>query len=150
MRTVNRIWKNMVFMLCILLFTSHGMHIVLSSQSLEENQHVTHAGTAVRVEISAPVMTLSADEVTMFTAELYDSVKNLVSGDVVWSSSNGSISPEGMFYPWNSGMITIEANHNGIVGSLNISVTAGVGQSLEITSLNAHVCLLYTSPSPRD
>ena len=129
----------MVFMLCILLFTSHGMHIVLSSQSLEENQHITHAGTAVRVEISAPVMTLSADEVTMFTAELYDSVNNLVSGDVVWSSSNGSISPEGMFYPWNSGMITIEANHNGIVGSLNISVTAGVGQSLEITSLNAHV-----------
>tara|TARA_B100001093_G_scaffold468303_1_gene488168 strand:- start:3048 stop:5651 length:2604 start_codon:yes stop_codon:yes gene_type:complete len=115
------------------------MHIVLSSQSLEENQHITHAGTAVRVEISAPVMTLSADEVTMFTAELYDSVNNLVSGDVVWSSSNGSISPEGMFYPWNSGMITIEANHNGIVGSLNISVTAGVGQSLEITSLNAHV-----------
>lgn len=129
----------MVFMLCIFLFTSHGLHIALSSQSLEESEHATHAGTAVRIEISAPVTTLSADEVTMFTAELYDSVNNLVSGDVVWSSSNGSISPEGTFYPWNSGMITIEANHNGTVGSLNVTVTPGVGQSLEITSLSAHV-----------
>lgn len=139
MRLESNIWKHAVFLLCVLLFTSHGLNIVLSSQSLDDNRDVDYAGTAVRIEISAPATTLTADEVAMFTAELYDSVNNLVTGDVVWSCSNGSISPEGMFYPWNSGIITIEASHNGIVGSLNITVTAGVGQSLEITSLDAHV-----------
>ena len=134
----------MVFLLCILLFTSHGMHLVISSQSLEDNTHVIRAGTAVRIEISTPVTSMSADEVTMFTAELYDSVNNLVTGEVVWSCSNGSISLDGMFYPWSSGMVTIEATHNGIVGSLNVTVTAGVGQSLEITSLSAHVLVPIT------
>ncbi len=140
----NRLWSHMVFALCILLFTSHGLHLALSSQSLDEGSELNYAGTAVRVEISAPVTTMTADEVAMFTAELYDSVNNLVAGDVVWSCSNGSISPDGTFYPWNSGMITIEARHNGLVGSLNVTVTPGVGQSLEITSMSAHVLVPVT------
>jgi hypothetical protein len=128
----------MLCMLCILLFTLHGLNPAVTSSTLNDDERVAHAGTPVRVEVIADVSTLSADEVTMFTAELYDSVNNLATGEVVWSCSNGSISSDGMFYPWSSGLITIEATHDGLVGSLNVSVTAGVGQSLEITSLNAH------------
>tara|TARA_B100001142_G_scaffold290998_1_gene308903 strand:- start:232 stop:2832 length:2601 start_codon:yes stop_codon:yes gene_type:complete len=125
-------------MLCIVLFTIHGIHPAVTPSSLEDSEILARAGTPVRVEVIADAATLSADEVVMFTAELYDSVNNLATGEVVWSCSNGSISSDGIFYPWSSGLITIEATHNGLVGSFNITVTAGVGQSLEITSVNAH------------
>jgi hypothetical protein len=128
----------MLCMLCIVLFTFHGFNPAVTSSSLDDDQLLARAGTPVRVEVIADLATLSADEVTMFTAELYDSVNNLATGDVTWSCSNGSISSEGMFYPWSTGLITIEASHNGLVGSLNVTVTAGVGQSLDITSVNAY------------
>ena len=63
MRVGKNIWRHTVFLLCVLLFTSHGLTLVLSSQSLEDNHDIDHSGTAVRIEISAPVTTLSADEV---------------------------------------------------------------------------------------
>ena len=126
-------------MLCIALFSFQGLHPVFTPSSLDDEQLLARAGTPVRVEVLADLTILSADEVTMFTAELYDSVNNLASGEVSWSCSNGSISSDGMFYPWSSGVITIEASHNGLTGSLNVTVTAGVGQSLEITSVSAHV-----------
>ena len=138
MRTVNNFRTCMLSMLCIVLFTFQGINPAVTNPSLDEAQLLARAGTPVRVEVIAEMTTLSADEVTMFTAELYDSVNNLATGEVSWSCSNGSISSDGMFYPWSSGIITIEASHNGLIGSLNVTVTSGVGQSLEITSLNAH------------
>ena len=62
MRLESNIWKHAVFLLCVLLFTSHGLNIVLSSQSLEDDRDVDYAGTAVRIEISAPATVLTADE----------------------------------------------------------------------------------------
>ena len=138
MRTVNNFRTCMLSMLCIVLFTFHGLHPALMTSSLDETQLLARAGTPVRVEVIADVTTLTTDEVTMFTAELYDSVNNLATGEVTWSCSNGSISTDGMFYPWSSGVVMIQASHNGLIGSLNITVTAGVGQSLEITSLSGH------------
>ena len=105
---------------------------------MDEAQVLARAGSPVRVEVVAEMTPLSSYAVSMFTDELYDSVHDLATGEVSWGCSNGSISSDGMFYPWSSGIITIEASHNGLVGSLNITVTSGVGQSLEITSLNAH------------
>ena len=137
MRTLSYLRRNMLCALCIILFTFHSIHPVLTTPSFDDNGIISRAGTPVRVEVIADVATLSADEVTMFSAELYDSVNNLASGEVVWSSSNGSISSDGIFYPWSSGVITIEATHNGLIGSFNITVTAGAGQSLDITSLDA-------------
>ena len=138
MQTFSELRTSMLCMLCIVLFTFHGLNPAVTSSSLDDDQLLARAGTPVRVEVIADLATLSADEVTMFTAELYDSVNNLATGDVTWSCSNGSISSEGMFYPWSTGLITIEAFHNGLVGSLNVTVTAGVGQSLDITSVNAY------------
>jgi len=126
-------------MLCIVLFSFQGLHPVFTPSSLDDEQLLARAGTPVRVEVFADLTLISADEVVMFTAELYDSVNNLATGEVAWSCSNGSISSNGVFYPWSSGVITIEASHNGLIGSFNVTVTAGVGQSLEITSVNAHV-----------
>ena len=139
MRTLSERRTGVLCMLCIILFSLHGLNPAVTSSTLNDGERVAHAGAPVRVEVIAEVSTLSSDGVTMFTAELYDSVNNLATGEVVWSCSNGSISSDGMFYPWSSGVITIEATHESLVGSFNITVTAGVGQSLEITSLNAHV-----------
>ena len=138
MRDLSSIQRYTVLILCVALFSSQGLNLAVTTPSLQEDTFVARAGTPVRVEISVEQTSLSADEVVMFSAELYDSVNNLVTGEVEWSCSNGSISTNGMFYPWNSGLITVQASHNGLVNTFNITVTTGVAQSLEITSLNAH------------
>lgn len=126
--------------LCVLMFSFSGLNMVSITQVvLDEEEVVARQSSSqpVRIEISSEVNTITADEVNLFSAELYDAVNNLVSGDVVWSCSNGSITSDGMFYPWNSGTISVQASHNGLIDTFNISVTAGVGQSLQITSLSA-------------
>ena len=88
--------------LCVLMFSFSGLDLVSTSQlALDEEEVVARQSSSqpVRIEISSEVNTLTADEVNLFSAELYDAVNNLVSGDVVWSCSNGSITSDGMFYP---------------------------------------------------
>ena len=104
--------------------------------SLHEEQAVLHSGTADRVVFDAPPTTMSADEVMMFEAVIYDAVNNPVTGDITWSASNGTISEEGLFFPWSSGLIEITAEHNGILASHNVSVVPGVPTSIDITSVN--------------
>ena len=127
-------------LVCVLMFSLGGLNSFIAPQIVLEDSDVIarqSSSQPVRVEISSEVNTLSADEVNLFSADLYDALNNLVSGDIIWSCSNGSITSDGMFYPWSSGIISIQASHNGLVDTFNISVTAGVGQSLQITSLNA-------------
>lgn len=129
---------------CVLLFSFQGFSISEHQfPSLEEQSIVSNQGGAqpVRVEVSAELVSITADEVVMLTAQLFDNLNNIVTGDVVWSCANGSITEDGIFYPWSSGLIQIEATHNGLVGSINITVSPGVGQSLRITSLSAHALL---------
>ena len=76
---------------------------------------------------------MSADEVVTFTAKLYDSVNSEVAGNIIWSSTNGTITDEGTFYPWNSGVITIQARHTNLTDEFNITVTPGIGQSIDIS-----------------
>jgi hypothetical protein len=132
-------WSHALCIMLVLLFTAHLQSPLLSSDSLDNSYEISRSGTAVRIDVSAPVSTLSADEVTTMNAELYDSLNNLVSGDVVWSSSNGSMTSDGVFYPWSSGIVTVEARSGSLVGSFNISVTPGAGQDLRVTSLSADV-----------
>ena len=79
---------------------------------------------------------MSADEVVMFEALIYDAVNNPVSGEIAWSASNGTITDDGLFYPWSSGLIEIIAEYNGLRDSHNITVVPGVPTSIEITSLS--------------
>jgi hypothetical protein len=100
---------------------------------------VQRSGTADRVVIDDPATSMSADEVMAFEALIYDPVNNLVSGEIAWSSSNGTITDDGLFYPWSAGTVEIIAEHNGLRGSHNITVEAGVPTSIEITRLNVGV-----------
>ena len=78
-----------------------------TSTTLEDESTVFHQGSsAVRVQISSPAFTISADEVITFSATLYDSVNSVVAGEIIWSSANGTITGDGTFYPWNAGVIT--------------------------------------------
>ena len=110
------------------------MPIVDKSTMLDDEATVFHQGSsAVRVQISSPAFTISADEVVTFSATLYDSVNSVVAGEIIWSSANGTITGDGTFYPWNAGVITIQARHTNLTDEFNITVTPGIGQSLEIS-----------------
>ena len=69
----------------------------------------------------------------------YDSVNSEVAGNIFWSSTNGTITAEGTFYPWNSGVITIQARHTNLTDEFNITVTPGIGQSLDISITEGQV-----------
>ncbi|MGB1679311.1 MAG: hypothetical protein ACPHFV_04630 [Poseidonia sp.] len=103
--------------------------------SLEEDPAILRSGTPDRVVIDAPPATMSADEVVMFEAIIYDAVNNVVAGNIAWSAANGSIDDDGLFFPWSSGVIEIIAEHNGLKASHNITVYPGVATDIEITSL---------------
>lgn len=103
--------------------------------SLDENPAILRSGTPDRVVIDAPPATMSADEVVMFEAIIYDAVNNVVAGNIAWSATNGSIDDDGLFFPWSSGVIEIIAEHNGLKASHNITVHPGVATDIEITSL---------------
>ena len=85
----------------------------------EEQQEVYYNSSAVRIDILSPALSMTADEVITFTATLYDSVNSIVAGEVSWSSTNGTITDDGTFYPWSSGVISIQASH----GTLSLCIT---------------------------
>ena len=103
---------------------------------LEEAPLAMRSGTPDRVVIDSPPTSVSADEVVAFEAIIYDPVNNVLAGDIHWSASNGSISDDGLFYPWSAGLVEITAEHNGLVARHNVSVEAGVPTSIEITRLS--------------
>ena len=120
-----------VCVIALMLFSTIP-HDVEVEESLNE-QIVNNSSSAVRVQITSPVFIMSADEVVTFTAKLYDSVNSEVAGNIIWSSTNGTITNEGTFYPWNSGVITIQARHTNLTDEFNITVTPGIGQSIDIS-----------------
>ena len=105
-----------------------------ASFELEDVGFVAYSGNADRVVIDAPPSEMTADEVVQFDAIIYDAVNTILVGDVNWSVSNGTISDNGWFYPWSSGLVEIIAESQGIEGSHNITVLGGVATSIEITS----------------
>ena len=106
---------------------------------LSESPTVMRSGTPDRVVIDAPPNSVSADEVVMFEAVIYDPVNNVLEGAVHWTASNGTISDDGLFFPWSAGLVEITAEHNGLVATHNISVEAGVPTSIDITRLTLGV-----------
>lgn len=116
-----------------------GTLSVHAPEMLEEAPPPMRSGTPDRVVIDSPPTSVSADEVVAFEAIIYDPVNNALEGDIHWSASNGSISDDGLFYPWSAGLVEITAEHNGLVASHNVSVEAGVPTSIEITRLSLGV-----------
>lgn len=106
---------------------------------LEHDSSVLRSGTPDRVVIDNPPVAISADEVVSFEAIIYDPVNNILTGDVAWSVSNGTITDDGLFYPWSAGLVEVVAEHNGLLAKYNISVEPGVPTSIEITRLSVGV-----------
>ena len=107
---------------------------------LDDDEVVLFQGSAaVRIDITSPAYIMTADEVITFSATLYDSVNSIVAGEVSWSSTNGTITDDGTFYPWNAGVISIQASSGTLSTIYNMTVEAGIGQSLEISINSASV-----------
>ena len=93
MRNVSTVFG---LVLLVLLSTSF-VHI--QPQYFPDHHEVQRSGTADRVAFVSPEATMTADEVVGFEAVIYDAVNNIISGEVSWSASNGTISEQGVFYP---------------------------------------------------
>ena len=102
------------------------------------------AGTPTRIEVTSPQYSMTADEVVVFEAVLYDSVNNVAQGEVTWSCSNGTIDSNGLFFPWSAGLIEIRADHASLNSTYNITVTSGQANTLRITTLSPQVLQPYT------
>ena len=107
--------------------------------SLGEEPLVLRSGTADRIVIDNPPASVSADEVVAFEAVIYDPVNNVLAGDVSWSASNGTITDDGLFFPWSAGLVEITAAHNGLTDRYNLSVQPGVPTQIDITRLTVGV-----------
>ena len=123
----------LVLLMCLL------MALPSTQIALTDTPSRMFSGTPDRVVFSSPVTTMSADEVVNFTAIIYDAVNNVLSGNITWSSSNGTITKDGYFFPWSSGLIQITAEHNGLRATHNISVTPGVPTQIEIKTFQFSV-----------
>jgi hypothetical protein len=78
-----------------------------------------------RIDVAPDGTTISADDTQQFTAQGYDQHNNPLSISPTWSSSNGSISPSGLFTPYKVGSIKITATSGSISGQANITVIPG-------------------------
>ena len=129
-----------IVLLCVGIFNPFTDYV----NELEDTQDVSFNSSAVRIDITSPEFSMTADEVITFTATLYDSVNSVVAGEVSWSSSNGTITDDGTFYPWSSGVISIQATHGTLSTIYNMTVEAGIGQSIEISINSANVLVPNT------
>ena len=72
------------------------MPIDVDSDHLSANNStIMPSSSPVRIQITSPTYIMSADEVVTFSAKLYDSVNSEVAGNIIWSSTNGTITDEG-------------------------------------------------------
>jgi hypothetical protein len=134
--------RSIAFSIIVILGFSIGNPLAINFVELDDSEEIYFQGpisSAVRIEITSPSYSITADEVITFTATLYDSVNSVVSGEITWSSSNGTITNGGTFYPWDSGVIAIQASHGTLSNIYNMTVVPGIGQSLEVTIFTAQV-----------
>ena len=92
----------------------------------------TAAGPAAQVVITTPSTSISSDGVLQLDATIYDALNNVVEGEIMWSSTNGTVEDGGLFFPWSAGQVTIRAEHAGFNDTVVVTVEAGWGQSIEI------------------
>ena len=113
--------------------------MVVPEQTLKHEHYSAQSSHVSSVSIHADSLTITADEILQLEAMLLSATNTTVEGQVEWSCSNGTISSDGIFYPWNAGIILIEAESDGITASINLTVTAGVATSISIATSSASV-----------
>ena len=134
--------KKYLFALILIILLTQAFQ-PMTVESLDDDVAML-AGTPTRIEVTSPQYSMTADEVVIFEAVLYDSVNNVAQGEVTWSCSNGTIDSNGLFFPWSAGLVEIRADHVLLNSTYNITVTAGQANTLRITTLSPQVLQPYT------
>ncbi len=127
------------FLLCFSLINPLAEDLTQFEDNVDVSFQGQPSSAAVRIDITSPSYSITADEVITFTATLYDSVNSVVGGEITWASTNGTITDEGTFYPWSSGIISIQASHGTLSTTYNMTVNPGIGQSIEVSINTANV-----------
>jgi hypothetical protein len=125
--------------LLIALFLCSTFLNVEPPEILQEASPISKSNVVDRVVVSSDTMTMTADEIIQFSATLYTTTNTTIQDEVNWSSSNGTISSDGIFYPWTAGVVLIEADYGGVSGQFNITVTPGAATSISIVTSTASV-----------
>jgi uncharacterized membrane protein len=92
-------------------------------------------GAADQIVITPQTAEITADETQLFTVSFLDAYGNPTTSTavIVWAVSNGTIA-NGLFTPWNTGLITIWANATGMTGgTAQVTVTAGAVHTIILT-----------------
>jgi hypothetical protein len=134
--------KKYLFALILIILLTQAFQ-PMTVESLDDDVAML-AGTPTRIEVTSPQYSMTADDVVIFEAVLYDSVNNVAQGEVTWSCSNGTIDSNGLFFPWSAGLIEIRADHVLLNSTYNITVTPGQANTLRITTLSPQVLQPYT------
>jgi len=136
---MGKAWTAALFLAVLVSLTSLAPVAVLS-----EAPPPRFSGTADRIVLDNPGMSVSADEVVQFTAIVYDAVNNPLDGQVNWTVSNGTVDDNGVFYPWSAGTVELIAEHNGLQVHHNLTVTPGVPVSMDVMQRQYDVRLAQT------
>ena len=88
------------------------------------------------ISISGPSST-DADTAVSFSGNLLDSAGGTLAGDLIWTSSSGSIDSNGLFTPDQTGIVQITASFGQVSVMQNITVSAGAPLTLIVTPLVA-------------
>ena len=131
--------KILTFAVLIALFVTSLLSTMSSTYTLSEEQSVFKSNVVDRIVVSSDTLSITADEILQFSATLYTTTNTTFQDDVNWTASNGSITDDGIFYPWSSGTVEIEADYGGITGSLNITVVPGAATSISIITSTVSV-----------
>ena len=123
----------------IALFVTSLLSTMSGTFVLKDEHPMFKSNVVDRIVISSDTMSITADEILQFSATLYTTTNSTIQDDVNWTASNGSISDDGIFYPWSSGTVEIEADYGGVTGSLNITVVAGAATSISIITSTVSV-----------
>ena len=134
--------KKYLFALILIILLTQAFQ-PMTVESLDDDVAM-QAGAPTRIEVTSPQYSMTADEVVVFEAVLYDSVNNVAQGEITWSCSNGTIDSNGLFFPWSAGLVEIRADHVLLNSTYNITVTAGQANTLRITTLSPQVLQPYT------
>ena len=104
----------------------HMLIDVKTSESVSSNKPMLHFNYTLvdSISLSGPSST-DADTGVQFSGSLLDATGSTLSGDVLWSSTAGSIDATGFFTPYESGIVTITASYGQVAESVNITVNAG-------------------------
>ena len=131
--------KVLISSVLLALLVSSLFSTMTGTYILKNEQPMFKSNVVDRIVISSDTISITADEILQFSATLYTTTNTTIQDDVNWTASNGSISDDGIFYPWSSGIIEIEADYGGVTGSLNITVVPGAATSISIITSTVSV-----------